>query len=64
MAQQLQSLAAISEDLGSMPSTYMAAHDHLSLPSKGSDTLYGQVPGMHQDTCVQNVHANKIKVNE
>lgn len=29
MAQQLKVLAALAEDLGSIPSTHMAAHNHL-----------------------------------
>jgi len=31
MAQQLGALAALAEDIGSIPSTHMTTHNHLSL---------------------------------
>ncbi|EGW04989.1 hypothetical protein I79_003494 [Cricetulus griseus] len=35
MAQQLRALVALPEDLGSSPSTHMAAYSHLQLQSQG-----------------------------
>jgi hypothetical protein len=36
MAQQLRALDALTEDGGSVPSTSMAAHNHLLLQSQGN----------------------------
>ena len=55
MAQQLRTLIALPEDWGSIPSTHMAAHNHLT-PS-----------GFRGGTVCTDIHANRTliyKVNE
>jgi hypothetical protein len=40
MAQWLRILAVLLKDLGSVPSTHIAAYNHLCSYSRGSDALF------------------------
>ena len=40
MAQQSKILAVLAEDMNSVPSTSMAAHNHSNSSSQGSDALF------------------------
>ena len=60
----LTELVAITEDLGSIPNIYIAAHN---FSSKESDTLFWplKAPGMHmvhKHTCRPNTPMHKIKL--
>ena len=58
MAPQLRELTALSEDLGSIPSTHMVCHMVSETPVPGDPTP------LHRHTCSQitNTH-HKIKIN-
>ena len=59
MAQQLRALAALLEDLSSIPSTHMVTHSHLNSCSKALDAFsrLPQAPHIHNaQTLVQTKH--------
>jgi hypothetical protein len=58
MAQQLRALAALLEDLGSIPSTYMGSSKPSITPALGDITPSGR------HTCSQNTNVYKIKINK
>jgi hypothetical protein len=67
MAQWLGSPAALPEDVGSIPSTHMVAHNHLycNSSSMASETLFWpqqvlDVHVRHRVTPKKNTHTNKI----
>ena len=57
MAHWLRTLAALPEDLGSIPSTYMAVHKLPVTP------VLGYVAPSHRHACRQNISAHEIKIN-
>ena len=68
MAQQSRVLTVLSEDLGSVPSTYMEAHNHLLTPVLGgSDAVFWSLRAqgthaVHRYIGRQSSHTHKITV--
>jgi hypothetical protein len=56
MAQWLRALTDLPEAPGSIPSTYMMAHNCLWLSSRGSDTLTQTDTPSHRQTYLQAKH--------
>jgi hypothetical protein len=66
--QWLGILAALPEDLGSIPSTDMVSHSSCNFSSRESKGFFWSpwAPGMHvlhRHTCRINAHTYKIKIN-
>jgi hypothetical protein len=63
MARGSRALAAFAEDLGSVPSNHMVAHNCLN--SRGSHALFWLVWGMHfqfrQNICTHKIHVFSFK---
>lgn len=58
----LRALVALAEDLGSIPSTPMVAHNHLSLCNTGSKNpmATSELPRHQTRICYTDIHAGKI----
>lgn len=68
MAQPQRALVAHAEDLGLIPSTYTAGHNHLELQFEEIQLPLLRLPStrhvVHRQACGQNMHIHKIKTNK
>ena len=68
LAQQLRVLAALAENLASVPNTSMVAHNPLKLisgdPIPSPSLLIWGMHILHRHTCKQNALTHKIKINK